>query len=106
MPRLFLTPFVIAGLLFLPSCSNTEAKACEAAEISRDTYNQKAAFQQAEANALDNPNSTYDQSIKRWNLQKEMVENYKLSLRVILTYPNCFTPEQVVEAQAYLDANK
>ena len=106
MLKILVTPFVVLGLLFLPSCTSAEAKACEAAEISRKTYSQKAAFQKVEANALDNPNSTYDQSIKRRNLQKEMLENYKLSLRVILTYPNCFTPEQVVEAQAYLDANK
>ena len=26
MPRVFLTPFVIAGLLFLPSCSNADCK--------------------------------------------------------------------------------
>lgn len=90
----------------LSGCSSNEAKACEAAELSRDTYNKKAGSQQAEAKALDNKNSTYEQAIKRWQLQKEMVENYKLSLRVILAYPKCFTPEQLVEAQQYLENNK
>jgi hypothetical protein len=103
MPRVFLTLLVISGLLFLPSCSNTEAKACEAAEIARATYNKKAADMQSEANAIrDDITKGFDV----YMLDNKGKKNYKLSLQVIITYKECFTPEQVVEAQQYLDNNK
>ncbi len=105
MLRAYLTPFVIAGLLFLPSCSSAEAKACEAAEISRDTYDKKAGGLQDEAKALENRTSNLDLAFKKFNLEQEAIATYKLSLQVIVTYKECFTPEQVVEAQRFLDNN-
>jgi hypothetical protein len=32
MPRALLIPFVICGLLLIPSCSSSDANACEAAQ--------------------------------------------------------------------------
>ena len=89
--------------LLLTGCSSAENKACEAAELSRDTYNKKAGALQAEANAI---RSDIAKGFDVYMLDKKGIETYKLSLQVITTYKECFTPEQVVEAQQYLDKNK
>ena len=91
MPKLFLTPFVIAGLLFLPSCSSAEAKACEAAEQAR------AEFQVASDNFLAQFNKeSYP------NLYEQAREQYINALRVVVNNSNCFTPAVVAEAQTNL----
>jgi hypothetical protein len=96
------TALVLAASL-LSGCSSPEAKACEAAEKARATYNKKAAAMQAEANTIrDDLTKGFDV----YMLDNKGKKNYKLSLQVIITYKNCFTPEQVVEAQQYLDNNK
>ncbi len=87
----------------LSGCSNSEAKACEAAELSRDKYNKQAGSMQAEAMPMrKDPTKGFDVYL----LDKKAKETYILSLQVITTYKECFTPEQVVEAQQYLDKNK
>jgi hypothetical protein len=97
MPKLFLTPFVIAGLLFLPSCSNAEAKACEAAEQARIEYEL-----QSEVNFTAYQKEIDDNKRYVSPLFIKGVELLSNSKRVIVNNPKCFTPQQVVEAQSYL----
>ena len=97
MPKLFLTPFVIAGLLFLPSCSNAEAKACEAAEQARIEYEL-----QSEVNFTAYQKEIDDNKRYVSPLFIKGVELLTNSKRVIVNNPKCFTPQQVVEAQSYL----
>lgn len=98
MPKVFLTPLLIAGLLFLPSCSNAEAKACEAAQQARAEYK------------LETDN-LYKTQIAQQNAQKfiealstsdQVKEMYLKSQKVIANNPTCFTPKELVEAQIYL----
>jgi hypothetical protein len=88
----------------LSGCSSAEEKACEAAEVSRDTYNRKAGTLQAEAAGI--VSNDLEKAFRKFDLENESKATYKLSLQVIITYKECFTPEQVVEAQRYLDNNK
>lgn len=99
MPKVFLTPFLIAGLLLLPSCSSAEKKLCNKAEIARQDYYDEAASFQSRAKAFPEGSVT-------WDYERKAFEAYKNSLQVILNNPKCFTPQQVVEAQDYLAANK
>ena len=85
MPKVFLTPFLIAGLLLLPSCSSAEAKACEAARESRDTY--LSQFENAKSLKLD----LYDAVIALKNSKK-----------IVWNNQDCFTPDEVLEAQNWL----
>ena len=96
MSKVFLTPFLIAALLLLPSCSSDEAKACEAAKqaatefiIQRDISWNK--YEESRKNkTFDNTN---------YNKAYEAEEN---SQRTIVNNQSCFTPQQVAEAQTYL----
>ena len=89
----------------LSGCSSSESKACKAAEQSRDNYSKKAGGLQTEAAAIGATNDL-EIAFKKFDLEQEAKATYKLSLQVIITYKECFTPEQVVEAQRYLDSNK
>ena len=96
MPRVFLTPFVLVGLLFLPSCSSDKAKACEAAQLSYDTYYSAAGEYNGEAVLLTTPKD------KTQELLALGCAQYYRSQKIILNNPKCFLPAQVVEAQIYL----
>jgi hypothetical protein len=89
MPRLFLTPFVIAGLLLLPSCSSAEAKACKAAKeayISNKEIGDKNINRKTDSSDLG--------KYKRIGRKAYFVAN-----KIIVNNQKCFTPEQVVKAQ-------
>lgn len=98
-----LTTLVISGLLFLPSCSSAEAKACKAAKLSQSNYESDAIAMQADAKKIPDDILNFKQYEKKRTLNESAFKNYELSMRVITTYKECFTPEQVVEAQRYLD---
>ena len=85
MTRVFLTPFVIAGLLFLPSCSSAEAKACEAAEQANIDFAVQRAFYM-------NAGNDYAKA--------QQAETNRA--RVIVNNSSCFTPQQVAAAQTYI----
>jgi uncharacterized lipoprotein len=89
----------------LSGCSSSETKACEAAEASRNSYTEKAAAMQSEADAIGRT-SDIEVAFKKFKLEQDSKATYKLSLQVIVTYKECFTPEQVVEAQQYIDSNQ
>ncbi len=96
MPKVFLTPLLIAGLLLLPSCSSAEAKACEAAQLANKNYYEKAGEFNGEAVLKITPEEE----------SKELLAlargEYSRSQRVIVNNPTCFTPKELVEAQIYL----
>ena len=104
MRRAYLTPLVIAGLLFLPSCSNAEAKACEAAREAHLNMRAKAEEIAKSAKILGNSDFTTLQSISKSKLAlKTFVDSYQ----IIVNNQKCFTAEQVVSAQnVMLDAQK
>ena len=93
---------LILFVSLLSGCSSGGAQAnnCEAAENTRSSYDLKAGELQAESVKVG------EQIIKGWLLEKDAKDTYKLALQVIVTYKECFTPEQVVEAQQYLINNK
>jgi len=95
MPKLFLTPFVIAGLLFLPSCSSAEAKACKDAEQARAEF----------IEAANNYYTQYEKGIDG-NLYSQAEEQYINAQRVVINNPSCFTPTEVAEAQTNLSKLK
>ena len=114
MPRLFLSPVVILGLLFLPSCSNAESQACEEAQQSQIMYEDKSRNLYAASNAINASddwdfNLTEEEQLlrdKKNELYMQSVDSYKLSLQTIVTYKECFSPSQVVEAKTELEAAK
>jgi hypothetical protein len=59
---------------------------------------------QSEADAIGRT-SDIEVAFKKFELEQSGKATYELSLQVIIAYKECFTPEQVVEAQQYLDAN-
>lgn len=93
MPRLFLTPFVIAGLLFLPSCSSdkepkanqTEQAKSECDEVRETYYNFSKVLQQTPKNT-DGYRATF------------LIQQYYL-----LEKKECFTAVQIASAKASID---
>ena len=96
---LFLSASLISG------CSSPEDKACEAAEASRYSYAEKAAAMKSEAEAIGQAGDI-EVALKKFGLEQDAKATHKLSLQVIVTYKECFTPEQVVEAQQNLERTK
>jgi len=89
MNRALLTPFVIAGLLLLPSCSSAEAKVCEAAKeayISNKEIGDKNINRKTDTSDL----GKYERIGKK---------AYFVANKIIVNNQKCFTPEQVVKAQ-------
>ena len=85
MPRVFLIPFVITGLLFLPSCSSNKPKACEAIVKASDEYFEKG--------------SKYDKQGKTELVRPAL----RRSAQIVVNNPECFSPSWVAESQIYLD---
>ena len=105
MPRAFLTPFVIAGLLFLPSCSSAEAeraRACEMAISSSRFHFAKyeAYFEDFKTElAAELEKSGKGVSPKIESLIKNSTESREKSWRIKVNNQSCFTPDEVLEAQ-------
>lgn len=101
MPKLFLTPFVIAGLLFLPSCSSAEAKACEAAEITRQGFQVEAAKYQEDYLVKKELKSL---EASQAYLSKVIAQSK--AAEIILNNPACYTAEEQIEAQLSIEEYK
>jgi len=97
MPKVYLTPLLIAGLLLLPSCSSDEAKACKAAIKAHDDFYHEAGEYNGKAVLKITP------EVERKKLMQYGRNAYYRSQKVILNNPSCFTPKQLVEAQIYVD---
>ena len=103
MPRLFLTPLVIAGLLFLPSCSNAENdKLAECEKLK-----QGIAIQRTELNML--MQSALGLDISQLNVLQVIVTKTnalrKSMFPVIVSNEPCFTAPEVAEAKEWLSNN-
>ena len=105
MRRLFLPPFLIAGILFLPGCSNVEAEACDRAKLISDGYLQKASEYRFEYDVANKSNESFSQSLAGANSRLAGEQNLK-ARKVIADNPSCFTPEQVTQAELIVEENK
>ena len=104
MPRAFLTPFVLVGLLFLPSCSNAEAEACDDAKSISEVYYEKASEFRFEYNVSIKIKNSLNQSIAGYYSRLADEQNLR-ARKVILDNPNCFLPEEVTQAEEILEKN-
>lgn len=82
---------LLASLLSSCSSGGAQANNCEAAENTRSTYDFEAGAMREKFEATNDINLHYG-----------AINIYKKSLQVILNNPDCFTPEQVVEAQDFI----
>jgi len=103
MSRLFLTPFVIAGLLFLPSCSSDNSGVQPLKPIVEPKPNQT---EQAKSEC-DKVKEIYDGYTKEFseptatrNIKRIIILTQKYYL---LENKECFTAEQIAEAKAAID---
>ena len=116
MPKLILTSFVIAGLLFLPSCSKSEPFRHTAE--SKKCLNANIAHRDSGVRIEENLRSlekarktTYSENIeedKSWSEYfKDKFETFikkeeLLRARIIVKNPNCFTDKELDNAQFWL----
>jgi hypothetical protein len=99
MPKVFLAPLLVVGLLLLPGCSSAEDKACEAAQKVVEEDMDKA--QELLLSAKDLDKNGY--GLQANEVRGEILRTSEKLNRAILKNQSCFTPEQLVEAQRYLD---
>ena len=98
MPRALLIPFVICGLLLIPSCSSSDANACEAAQqiVEEDTNK----VQELLLSSKDLDKSGY--GLQANEIRGEILRTSEKINRLIIKNQSCFTAEQVAEAQSYI----
>ena len=99
MPKVFLAPLLVVGLLILPGCSSAEDKACEAAQKVVEEDMNKA--QELLLSAKDLDKNGY--GLQANEVRGEILRTSEKLNRAILKNQSCFTPAQVVEAQIYVD---
>jgi len=91
MPRVFLTPLVIAGLLFLPSCSSA----------------QEPADKPQVKSECDEVKETYDNFSKALRESGQGSDLYRLTYLIqqyyLLEKQECFTAVQIATAKAGID---
>ena len=98
MPRALLIPFVICGLLLIPSCSSTDENACEAAQQVVEDDMSKVRELLLSAKDLDKKGY----GLQANEVRGEIVRTSEKLNRVILKSQSCFTPQQVGQAQTYI----
>ena len=98
MPRALLIPFVICGLLLIPSCSSTDENACEAAQQVVEDDMSKVRELLLSAKDLDKKGY----GLQANEVRGEIFRTSEKLNRVILTNQNCFTPQEVGQAQTYI----
>jgi|UniRef100_UPI00404B05BD hypothetical protein len=98
MPRALLIPFVICGLLLIPSCSSSDANACEAAQQIVEDDSSKV--QELLLSSKDLDKSGY--GLQANEVRGEILRTSEKINRLIVKDQSCFTAEQVAEAQSYI----
>jgi len=98
MPRTLLIPFVICGLLLIPSCSSTDENVCEAAQLVAEDDMSKVRELLLSAKDLDK--NGY--GLQANEVRGEIFRTSEKLNRVILKNQNCFTPQEVGQAQTYI----
>ena len=104
MPRLFLTPFLMAGLLFLPSCSNSqevkpmksereEFLECEVAKDDKRFYDEaiEEYLKKQTIIAFDNYENTGSYDSPETKFMSEQIEVARNNIKqLIANNPSCF----------------
>ena len=98
MPRALLIPFVICGLLLIPSCSSSDANACEAAQQIVEDDSSKV--QELLLSSKDLDKNGY--GLQANEVRGEILRTSEKINRLIVKNQSCFTAEQVAEAQSYI----
>ena len=98
MPKVFLAPLLVVGLLLLPGCSSAEDKACEAAQKVVEEDMDKA--QELLLSAKDLDKNGY--GLQANEVRGEILRTSEKINRLIVKDQSCFTAEQVAEAQSYI----
>ena len=98
MPRVLLIPFVICGLLLIPSCSSSDANACEAAQQIVEDDSSKV--QELLLSSKDLDKNGY--GLQANEVRGEILRTSEKINRLIIKNQSCFTAQQVAEAQSYI----
>ena len=98
MPRVLLIPFVICGLLLIPSCSSSDANACEAAQQIVEDDSSKV--QELLLSSKDLDKNGY--GLQANEVRGEILRTSENINRLIIKNQSCFTAQQVAEAQSYI----
>ena len=98
MPRALLIPFVICGLLLIPSCSSSDANACEAAQQIVEDDSSKV--QELLLSSKDLDKNGY--GLQANEVRGEILRTTEKINRLIVKNQSCFIAEQVAEAQSYI----
>ena len=91
MPRALLIPFVICGLLLIPSCSSTDENVCEAAQ--QVVEDDMSKVRELLLSAKDLDKNGY--GLQANEVRGEILRTSEKLNRVILKNQNCFTPQEV-----------
>jgi hypothetical protein len=101
MPKVFLAPLLVVGLLILPGCSSAEAKACEAADITRQGFQAEAAKYQEDYLVKKEL-----KSLEAGQAYLSKVIAQSKAAEIILNNPACYTAEEQIEAQFSIEEYK
>ena len=98
MPRALLIPIVICGLFLIPSCSSSDANACEAAQQIVEDDSSK--LQELLLSSKDLDKNGY--GLQANEVRGEILRTSEKINRLIIKNQSCFTAEQVGQAQTYI----
>jgi hypothetical protein len=101
MSRLLLAPFVIVGLLLLPSCSTSENSAvdCKSVLSGYDKWGKGIFIKGKEMMATGD-------MVRKLELAENIKEDSKVYYTLIVEYPTCFEPDRVIYAKLQLEEYK
>jgi hypothetical protein len=105
MPKVFLAPLLIAGLLLLPSCSqNQQADNCKSALSGVQASELLIRAKSERVETLESSNlQSADTIRKSTELYESIIEDSKIYYRIIINNPSCFSAERVAKAQIGLE---
>ena len=102
MSKALLTPFVIAGLLLLPGCSDSQQEAqCKSAKDGYETNVRQSKDLGKQIRLLKDTNEISEIIGDLNTLQASQFYIAKKALLIQTNNPLCFTPEQIAQAQLF-----
>jgi hypothetical protein len=101
MHRVFLVPFVIVGLLLLPSCSTIENSAvdCKSVLSGYEKWGKSIEIKGKEMMATGD-------MVKKLELAENIKEDSKVYYTLVVENPTCFEPDRVIYAKLKLEEYK